>query len=126
MSAVEPSSGEVPDEHVASALRVEHDELARRLAIRPSIDVMRRFAYTAFAAFIMSGLAVKLAFDRWFSTRPTRFKGPPVYFFIALAVALVLAGAAVALFVRARRLMRGEDQLFARMRVLRERLELDP
>ncbi len=109
-----------------SALRAEHDDLARRLSVRRSIDVMRRFAYTAFAAFITAGLSAKLAYDRWFSIRPNRFKGPPVYFFIALAVTIVLAAVAAVLLIRARRLMRGEDELFARMRALRDQLELDP
>lgn len=108
------------------ALQAEHDELASALAARRSIDVLRRFAYTAFAAFITSGLSAKLAWDRWFSLRPNRFRGPPVYFFVALAVTVVLAVASVVLLVRARRLMRTEDALFARMRSLRDRLGLDP
>ncbi len=109
-----------------AALQAEHDELARKLAVRRSIDVMRRFAYTAFAAVITSGLTVKLAWDRWFSIRPNRFRGPPVYFFIALTVTITLLAISAILFVRARRLMRAEDALFARMRALRERLGLDP
>ena len=106
--------------------RSEHDDLALRLAVRRSIDVIRRAAYTGFAGFIASGVAIKLAYDRWFSVRTTRFKGPPVYFFMALALALLLVLATTLLLVRARRLMRSEDVLFARMRELRDRLELDP
>ena len=107
-------------------LRAEHNALAERLAARRSIDLMRRGAYTGFAGFIASGLAAKLAFDRWFSTRLTRFRGPPVYFVVALAVALVLAVLAMAALARARRLMRAEDAEFARLQALRARLELDP
>jgi hypothetical protein len=108
------------------ALRREHDRLAAQLEARRSIDLVRRGAYSGFAGFLASGVAVKLAYDRWFSVRPTRFRGPPVYFFAALSVAIVLVVAAVVLVAKARRLMRAEDQLFARMRALRDRLELDP
>lgn len=110
----------------ARDLRAEHDRLAERLGARRSIDLVRRGAYTGFVGFLASGLAVKLAFDRWISTRATRFRGPPVFFFSALAVAVVLVALALLLFVRARRLMRAEDEEFARMRELRRRLELDP
>lgn len=107
-------------------LRAEHDRLAERLAARRSIDLVRRGAYVGFAGFIASGLAVKLGFDRWLSTRATRFRGPPVFFFAALALAVVLAVACAVLVVRARRHMRAEDAQFERMRELRKRLELDP
>ncbi len=106
--------------------RAEHDALADRLAARRSIDLVRRGAYTGFAGFIASGLALKLAYDRWFSTRVTRFRGPPFFFFSALALAAILGALAVFLFVCARRIMREEDVAFARMSELRRRLELDP
>lgn len=108
------------------ALRREHDALAAQLAVRRSIDLMRRFAYCAFAGFITGGLSAKLAWDRWFSVRVTRFKGPPIYFLVALAVTLVLVLVAARDLVRARQLMRSEDALYARMRELRDRLGLDP
>jgi hypothetical protein len=107
-------------------LRAEHDALAERLAARRSIDLVRRGAYAGFAGFVASGLAVKLAFDRWFSLRPTRFRGPPIFFFVALAAALVLGVIAAASLARARRIMRAEDAEFARLQALRARLELDP
>jgi hypothetical protein len=119
VTRAEPASAQEP-------LRAEHDALAERLAVRRSIDFVRRGAYGGFAALVTSGVAAKLAVDRWFSTRVTRFRGPPVYFFVALAVALALAAFAVASFVRARRLMRAESADFARLRALRDRLELDP
>jgi len=109
-----------------ATLRGEHDALAERLAVRRSIDLVRRGAYTAFAGFIATGLAAKLAFERWFSLRLTRFDEPPILFFIALAAALALVALALVAFRRARRLMRAEDAEFARFRELRARLELDP
>jgi hypothetical protein len=108
------------------ALRAEHDALAERLAVRRSVDAVRRGAYAGFATLIASGLATRLAWDRWFSTRATRFKGPPVYFFLALAAALVLGVAAALFWLRSRRLMRAEDADYARFRALRGVLDLDP
>ncbi len=115
-----------PQPGSAGDLRAEHDRLAERLGVRRSIDLVRSGAYTGFVGFIASGLAVKLAYDRWVSVRATRFRGPPVFFFAALSLALVLLAIALYLFLRARRHMRVEDALFARMQELRRRLELDP
>jgi hypothetical protein len=108
------------------ALRAEHDTLADRLAVRRSVDLLRRAAYCGFGSFIASGLAARLAWDRWFSTRAVRFRGPPVYFFLALAAALVLGAVAALLWMRSRRLMRAEDADFARFRSLRDLLDLEP
>jgi hypothetical protein len=108
------------------ALRAEHDALAERLSARRSIDLARRAAYTGFAAFLVSGLAMKLAFDRWLSTRPARFRAPPVLFIAALAAALVLVLVTALVARRARAHMREEDAAFARMRRLRDALGLDP
>jgi hypothetical protein len=112
--------------HDGAALLAEHDALAERLSTRRSIDLARRAAYTGFAGFLASGLAAKLAVDRWFSMRPTRFRGPPVFFFVALAAALALVLATAVVARRARAHMREEDAAFARMRRLREALGLDP
>jgi hypothetical protein len=109
-----------------AALRREHDALAEQLSARRSIDEMRKAAYAAFFALIATGLSAKLAWDRWFSERLTRFDGPPVYFFGAVAVTLVLAAFAGRAFVRARRHMRVEDQAFARFKELRNLLGLEP
>jgi hypothetical protein len=114
-----------PQEDLA-ALRREHDDLAQRLAARRSIDEMRKAAYAGFFGFIATGLSAKLAWDRWFSERLTRFKGPPVYFFIALAVTCVLLVFAARAYARSRRFMLVEDVAFARMKELRARLRLDP
>jgi hypothetical protein len=110
----------------AVELRREHDRLAEQLSARRSIDLLRGTAYAGFAGLITSGLSAKLAYDRWFSVRVTRFKGPPVYFLIALVVTVILVVVAAVLFARARRFMRSEDVQFARLRQLRARLGLDP
>jgi len=109
-----------------AALRAEHDALAAALATRASIDHARRSAYLGFSTFIVAGLAVKLAFDRWFSTRVTRFRGPPVFFYVALTGAVILLALTLIEVIRSLRLMRAEDARFARLRELRRRLELDP
>jgi hypothetical protein len=108
------------------ALRREHDALAAQLSARRSVDEGRKAAYAAFFGFITLGLSVKLAWDRWFSERLTRFDGPPLFFFVALAMTAVLAVIAVVAFTRARRHMRGEDEAFARFKELRARLGIDP
>lgn len=118
MSQAEPSGS--PDR-----LRAEHDAIAERLATRRSIELARRAAYAAFAGLICGGLAVKLAFDLWFSTRPTRFQGSPVVFFAALAMAVVQLAVTMVVARRARRHMREEDAAFSQMRRLRETLGLD-
>lgn len=115
-----PAPGSSPD------LRSEHDGIAERLAVRRSIDLIRRGAYTAFVGLLAAGMAGKLGYDQWLSTRATRFRGPPVLCYSALAVALVLLSIAAWTFLRARRHMREEDAQFARLRSLRERLGLDP
>ena len=107
-------------------LRAEHDALAERLAVRRSIDDARKAAYAGFAAFIALGFAAALAYDRWWSTRATRFKGPPVFFFVAAAIACALVVTTVLWRRRALRLMREEDAAFARFRELRAHLGLDP
>ena len=106
--------------------RAEHDALAARLESRRSVDLVRRGAYAAFLALIATGLSVKLAYDRWFSVRATRFQGPPAYFLAAALAAVLLAAYTAWSLVRAVRLMRSEDADFARLRELRGRLGLDP
>lgn len=106
--------------------RTEHDALARRLATRYSIDHVRRGSYAAFLLVVTGGLAGKLGWDRWGSTHPKAFKGPPVFFFLALLAALVCLAVSASAFVRARRLMREEDRDFERLLALRRELELEP
>ncbi len=106
-------------------LRAEHDALAARLESRRSVDLVRRGAYGGFLALIGTGLAIKLAYDRWLSVRATRFKGPPVFFYAAALVAALLVAFTAWNLVRAVRLMRQEDADFARLRELRSQLGLD-
>ena len=109
-----------------SALRAEHDTIADRLKARRSIDLARWAAYLGFAGIIASGFAFRLGFDRWISTRATRFRGPPIFFYSATVIAAALVAVAISYLARSRRLMREEDAQFARMRELRSRLQLDP
>lgn len=114
----------------AADLRAEHDALAERLAIRRSVDFVRRALYETFAGLLCVGLTVKLAFDRWGIPAPGVVrkipKGPPLFLWVATAAAVVLLVLAIRSFVRARRLVREEDALFARYRRLRSALGLDP
>jgi len=105
--------------------RAEHDDLARRLAARRSIDLVRRGAWAAFLLVVTGGLSAKLAWDRWGSSRPPAFKSPPVLFHLALLAALACLAIAGSAFVRARRLMRQEDRDFARLLELRRKLGLE-
>lgn len=119
-------STHVTPDPIDETLRAEHDQLARRLTIRRSIDHVRRGAYAAFACFVTSGLTVKFAWDRWGPLPKKIFRGPPLLFFGALALALVSLAIAARAFVLARREMRVEDRDFARLRELRTRLGLEP
>lgn len=110
-------------------LRAEHDALAERLAVRTSIDWARKAFYQIFAGLLAVGLTVKLAWDRWGTLRPGVARklhtGPPLFLWIAGAVAILLLLVAIRSFARARRLMREEDAEWARYRELRSALGLD-
>ncbi len=112
-----------------ATLRSEHDALAARLEVRRSIDCIRRGAYLGFAGLIAVGLAVKLAWDRWGTVPPGVARkiptGPPLFFYLAAAVAAALVVTALRDLLRARRLMREEDAIFARLVALRGVLGLD-
>ncbi len=114
----------------AAALRAEHDALGEKLALRRSIDWARKALYLLFFGLLSVGLTVKLAWDRWGVLKPGVVRkvhaGRPLFFLVALAVALVLLVLAIRAFLRARALMKEEDALFARFRALRARLGLDP
>jgi hypothetical protein len=117
------------DPKSAEAARAEHDELARRLEVRVSIDFLRRGLLQVFFGLIATGFAVKLGWDRWGPFPPGVVRraqpGPPVFLWIATAVTLVLLFLGIRSLVRARRLAREEDRLFARFRELRAALGLD-
>lgn len=120
-----PQSGPAAD-----ALRAEHDALARRLAIRRSVDEARRALYQLFFGLLSVGLTVKLAWDRFGVLKPgvvrKAMRGPPLFLWAATAVAVILLVLAIRSFRRTRRLQREEEALYARYRALRETLRLDP
>lgn len=110
-----------------AALRVEHDELAGRVATRHSIDDVRKGAYASFALVMTAGLSVKFAWDRWgWGVRSAKPLGRyPLLFLAALGLSLLLAILATAAFLRARRAMKGEDRDFGRLREVRQQLGMD-
>jgi hypothetical protein len=112
------------------ALRAEHDALAKKLEVRRSIDESRKALYLVFFGLISVGLTVKLAWDRWGALKPGVVRrlhaGPPLFLWLATAVAVVLLSLAIRSFLRVRRLQREEDALFAHYRALREALRLEP
>jgi hypothetical protein len=112
------------------ALRAEHDVLAKQLEARQSVDVARRGLYLAFAGLIGVGTSIALAWDRWGTLKPgvvRKVVGQrPLLLYIAATVTVILLFLATRALLRARRLMRKEDLLFGRYRVLREALRLDP
>jgi hypothetical protein len=110
----------------AADVRAEHDALAERLAVRRSVDQVWRGAYAGFLGLVSALLSVKLACDRWISAKATRFRGPLAFFIGTGLLAALLLGHAAWCAARARRLMRAEDADFARLRLLRDRLGLDP
>jgi hypothetical protein len=118
----DPSSGAALD---LQRLRAEHDDLAKQLVRRTSIDEARKAVYAGFAGLIAAGLAVRLAFDRWLGARPVAAEGLPVLFLLALAAALVLLPLALRWTVRSRREMRREDALWARFQAVRDQLGFD-
>jgi hypothetical protein len=118
-----------PQDATPAALRAEHDELARRLEVRLSIDHLRRGLLRVFFGLISAGVTVKLAWDRWGVLKPGAIRKPvvgrPLFFWIASVVTLVVLALGVASLLRARRLAREEDRLFVRFRELRGKLELE-
>ncbi len=117
------------DAATAATLRAEHDARAARLEIRASIDLLRKALYTVFVGLIGAGTTVKLAWDRWGPLRPgvvRRVVGArPLLLYAAGTVTVVLLVVAIAWLLRARRLAREEDALFARFRELRATLGLE-
>ncbi len=111
------------------ALRAEHDALAERLAVRTSIDAVRKALYLVFIGLLCVGLTAKLAWDRWGALRPGVVRrahtGPPLFLYVAATVAIVLLLLSIRSFLLARRLMREEDARYARYRELRAILGLD-
>lgn len=117
------------DAATAATLRAEHDALARRLEARTSIDHLRRGLYAVFVGLIGAGTCVKLAWDRWGALKPGVVRkavaGRPLFLWIATVLTLAVLAFAVSAFLRARRLGREENALYARFRQLRAMLGLD-
>ncbi len=116
-------------EAASDPLRAEHDALAARLAIRRSVDEVRKGSYLVFAGLVGTGLSVKIAWDRFGPLRPGVVRkvhaGPPILLWLAIGAAVVLLALSIRAFARARRLGREEDLLWARCRELRAALRLD-
>ncbi len=114
---------------IAASLRAEHDDLSRRLEIRPSIDELRKGLVRLFVGLIATGLTAKLGWDRWGVLKPGVLRklhhGPPLFLWIATVVAVILLVLSIRALLRARRLGREEDRLFARYRQLRAELGVD-
>jgi hypothetical protein len=112
------------------ALRAEHDDLARRLEIRASVDHARSGLLRLFGGLIAVGLAAKLAWDRWGTLPPGAVRalhtGPPLFLWIAAALAALLLALGARALLAARRLSRDEDRLYERLRRLRAAMGLDP
>src|SRR5690348_4648217 len=87
-------------------LRAEHDDLARRLEIRTSIDHLRRGLLRTFVGLISMGVTLKLGWDRYGIPKPGVVKkvhaGPPMFLWIATAVTLVVLVLGIASLLRAR------------------------
>jgi hypothetical protein len=113
----------------ARSQRAEHDELARRLEIRTSVDEARKGLLRLFAGLIAVGLSVKLGWDRWGTLAPGAVRkvheGPPLFLWIACSAAVALLALAVRALLAARRLSRDEDRLYDRFRRLRAEMGLD-
>lgn len=120
---------EVREPATREALRAEHDALAERLAVRTSVDAIRKALYLMFLGLLSVGLTVKLAWDRFGILRPGVVRrshpGPPLFLWIAAVVAIVLLALAIRSFVVARRIAREEDARYARYCELRTVLGLD-
>jgi hypothetical protein len=113
----------------AAGLRAEHDALAERVATRASVDLMKEGGVLTFFTIICLGMTSKLAWDRWGwlpALKPKPEGEYPLFFLLGALLTLVLLRLAVRRFVAASALRREEAALFARLRALRARLELDP
>ncbi len=113
-----------------ASLRVEHDDLARRLEARASVDVARRGFVALFAGLVAAGIAWAMLWDRYDKLDPSDpGLAHPVLFMTGSVVAGVL-GAALLLrgaltLRRSRRMARAEAVLFIRLLELRRLLEID-
>lgn len=117
-------------EHGDPAVRAEHDALAKQLAARPSVEVLRRAAILGFLGLVSFGVAWSLLWDRYGKTpTKTALAHTELYragFMITGLGALALFVLCLLALLRWRRIAREEDQRFARLRELRRALGIDP
>lgn len=118
------------DPATAASLRAEHDALAKRLEVRTSIDVLRKGLYAIFVGLIGAGTSVKLGWDRWGPLKPGVVRkivgARPLFLYVAATITVALLLGGIVAMLKARRLGREEDRLFARFRQLRADLGLEP
>ncbi len=113
-----------------SSLRSEHDDLARRLEARPSVDVARNGLVVLAGGLLALGVAWALLWDRYDKRDPSDLGlAHPVLFLtsaaIGAAVGAVLVVRGALALRRSRRLAREEAVLFRRLLELRRLLEID-
>ncbi len=112
------------------SLRSEHDDLARRLEVRASVDLARHGFVVLFGGLLFLGVSWALVWDRYDKldasdpglAHPTLFLGGALF---AAVAGLVLVARSVLVLRRSRRLAREEAALFQRLLELRRRLEID-
>jgi hypothetical protein len=118
-----------PTDPRTAALRAEHDDLARRLESRASVDLARRGLLLLFLAFVATGIGWAFLWDRYAKVPSEQVQAHPGWFTTGyvvtglLAVILWVAGGVT--LSRRRRLARDEAALFSRLQELRRKLELD-
>jgi hypothetical protein len=112
------------------SLRAEHDDLARRLESRPSVDLARGGFARGFAGILSLGLGGALLWDRY-DKLDLSDPGPshPAPYLsgagVAAALGVFLVARGVVVLLRSRRMAREEAALFARLLELRRLLEID-
>lgn len=105
-------------DHAASSLRQEHDQTLSRLSARASIFHFAHAAVSIFIACIMGGAAFKLASDLEYAWAPS-LSLP------ALVISVAAGGYGLVRLVIGRIALVAEHREFARLKTLREQLELD-
>lgn len=118
-----------PTDPRTAALRAEHDDLARRLEARASVDLARRGLVLLAVAFVSTGICWAFLWDRYAKVPSDLVQAHPGWFttgyvVTGLLAAILWVAGAVAL-ARRSRLARDEAALFSRLQELRRRLELD-
>jgi len=112
-----------------AALHREHDALARRLEVRPSVDEARHGIVLAFVGTLALFMSFALIFDRRAKAPSHLARAHPELFTVAsltlgaLATVLLVRGASA--LRRSRRMAREEAALFERLRELRRGLGVD-